>query len=155
MSLLQTELTALQGSIQNLDRISFQIKGWAVTTALAIGGFAAAYHRPSLLIVGLGAIVGFYLINCQVGLVHRSFIKRNQDLDFELKSIGIMQVLKGHGNLEIVGTAVTGFKDIGFSYRERIRYRLPYFWRESIAPGTFSLYLLISACLAVEAFILI
>jgi len=127
MILLQTELTGLQGAIQNLDRIIFQIKGWSVTTALAIGGFAAAYHRPSLLVVGFGAITGFYLINCQVGLIHRSLIKRNHDLDFELKSVGIMPFLKGAGNLEIVGTAVTGFKDGGFSYGARIRYRFPIF----------------------------
>ena len=126
MALLQTELAGLQSAIQNLDRIIFQIKGWCVTTALAIGGFAVAYHKPALLIVGFGAIIGFYFINCQVGMIQRSFITRNHQLDFHLKNVGIMQFLKGAGNLDIAGTSLTAFEDRKFSYGQKVRYRLPY-----------------------------
>lgn len=54
LALLQTGLQAIQSAIRSLDTITFQIKGWCVTTALAIGGFAAAYHKPALLLVGAG-----------------------------------------------------------------------------------------------------
>ncbi len=104
--LLQAELNAIQSAIRNLDTTMFQIKGWCVTAALAIGGFAVAYHKPSLLIVGIGAVIGFYLVDCQFKLVQRRFITRNRILDAELRATGVMQVLKGAGNIDIVGTAV-------------------------------------------------
>jgi hypothetical protein len=59
LALLQTELNAIQNSIRNFDSILLQIKGWCVTTSLAVGGFAVAYHKPALILVGLGAILGF------------------------------------------------------------------------------------------------
>jgi hypothetical protein len=98
LALLQTELNGIQGALRGLDQIIFQIKGWCVTASLAIGGVAIAYHRPGLLIVGFGAVIGFYLINCQFSAIQRSFIERNFDLDVELRSVGILQVLKGAGN---------------------------------------------------------
>lgn len=76
--LLQTELGSIQSGIRGLDTITFQIKGWCVTASLAIGGFAVAYHKPALLIVGAGAVVGFYLVTCQFKLIQRAFIKRNR-----------------------------------------------------------------------------
>jgi len=155
LALLQAELTGIQGAIRALDQIAFQIKGWCITASLAIGGFAIAYHRPSLLVVGFGAVVGFYLINCQFSLVQRSFIERNFDLDAELRSVGICQVLKGKGNFEIVGTAAPFAKTRGLSYKEQIRYSLPLFYREAIGPSMFGLYLFILVCLAVEEIILL
>jgi hypothetical protein len=67
--LLQTELSGIQNAIRDLDKITFQIKGWCVTVSLAIGGFAVAYHQPALLIVGAGAVIGFYLVNCQFKMI--------------------------------------------------------------------------------------
>lgn len=154
LALLQTKLTGLQNAIQNLDKIVFQIKGWCVTTSLAIGGFAVAYHKSSLLLVGFGAIVGFYLLNCQVSMVQRAFIRQNKELDYKLKDVGLRQILKGVLDSEIVGTVVTSFQDKGLRYSRRVRYHLPYFGREMIAPGTFTLYLFILACLTAEAIIL-
>jgi hypothetical protein len=40
LELLKTELNAVQSCIQSFETIVFQIKGWCVTAALAIGGFA-------------------------------------------------------------------------------------------------------------------
>jgi hypothetical protein len=65
LSLLVTEPNTVQAAIRALDTIDFQIKGWSVTASLAIGGFAIAYHRLSLIIVGIGALTGFFLLNCQ------------------------------------------------------------------------------------------
>ena len=59
LALLQTELNAIQASLRNYDSILLQVKGWCVTTALAVGGFAIAYHKPALIFVGIGAVLGF------------------------------------------------------------------------------------------------
>jgi hypothetical protein len=48
LALLQVELNGIQSSIRSLDTIDFQIKGWCVTTGLAVGGFAVAYKKPAL-----------------------------------------------------------------------------------------------------------
>ncbi len=155
LALLQTELNSIQSSIRDLSSILLQIKGWCVTASLAIGGFAAAYHRPALIIVGIGAVIGFYLINCQFKLIQRTFITRNRDLDSELKATGIMPFLKGAGNIEVVGTAsVRGTGQEGDSYLRKIVRYLPPFLREALLPDTFSLYLFIVVCLTAEAIIL-
>lgn len=155
LALLQAELSGLQDSIRNLDNTMFQIKGWCVTASLAIGGFAVAYHRPALLIVGVGAVLGFYLVNCQFKMTQRAFIDRNLALDEELKTAGIMDVLKGAGNFDIVGTAIPGFKGSGLGYSERIAVVLPAFIREARTPNAFSIYLFIVVCLLIEMVVLL
>ena len=55
LALLLAELNALQDQLRDYDTRLFQIKGWCVTVSLAVGGFAAVYHRPALLAVGAGA----------------------------------------------------------------------------------------------------
>jgi hypothetical protein len=155
LALLQTELNAIQSGIRAMDTILFQIKGWCVTASLAIGGFAVAYHRPALLIVGAGAVLGFYLVTCQFKLIQRAFINRNETLDSELRTTGIMQVLKGAGNLDIVGTAPLEWQYTGSSHLKKIRGNLPALWEEARMPSAFSLYLFIMVCLAVEGIILI
>jgi hypothetical protein len=157
LALLQTEINAVQNSINALDTITFQIKGWCVTAALAIGGFAVAYHKPALLIVGAGAVVGFYLMNCQFKMIQRAFINRNKALDSELKSTGLMEVLRGAGNLSIVGIVVprSEISRIASSKRVWILQELPALLYEASLPNTFSLYLFIMVCLGVEAITLI
>lgn len=155
LALLQTELNAIQSAIRGLDVIVFQIKGWCVTTSLAVGGFAVAYHKPALLLVGAGAILGFYLVNCQFKLAQRVFITRNYAIDSELKTAGIMEVLKGNGSLQIVGTAAPAWRrrrDSSLSGRSR--HYLSILLSEGRLPSTFGLYLFIIVCLAVEAAIL-
>jgi hypothetical protein len=73
LALLQAELNSIQTSIRNHDSTTFQIKGWCVTTSLAVGGFAIAYHNPALLWVGGGAVVGFFMVNCHVKMFQRRF----------------------------------------------------------------------------------
>jgi hypothetical protein len=155
LALLQTELSGLQESIRSLDNTTFQIKGWCVTASLAIGGVAVAYHRPALLVVGLGAVLGFYLVNCQFKMTQRAFIDRNLAVDEELRTAGIMGVLKGAGNFDIVGTAIPGFKGSGLGYSERIAVVFPAFVREARTPNTFSIYLFIAGCLLIEMVILL
>jgi hypothetical protein len=155
LALLQTELTGLQEAIRGLDNTMFQIKGWCVTASLAIGGFAVANHRPALLIVGIGAVIGFYLVNCQFKMTQRAFMDRNLALDEELKTAGIMAVIKGAGDLEIVGTAIPGFKGGGLGYSERIAVSSAALLREARTPNTISLYLFIVICLLIELIILL
>jgi hypothetical protein len=144
LALLQSELSAVQNSITGLDAITFQIKGWCVTTALAIGGFAVVYHKPTLILIALASVAGFFLVNCQFKAIQRSFIKRNLALDSELRTIGVMKVLKGGGKIDIIGTAIPDFSGAFYS-------RL---WREARLPNTWTLYAFIFACLAVETIIL-
>lgn len=153
-ALLQTELSAIQNAIRGLDVTLFQIKGWCVTTALAIGGFALVYHRPALILVGFGAVIGFYMMNSQFKMIQRKFIDKNRELDTELKTVGILPFIKGAGNIEVVGTAAYRGVDIDERYLHRYVRYLPAFWFEARLPDTFSLYLFIIVCLIAEIVII-
>jgi hypothetical protein len=156
LSLLQTELNSIQSAIRNFETVTLQIKGWCVTTSLAVGGFAVAYHKPALLLVGLGAVLGFFLINCQFKMFQRRFMEMNWRIDTEIKTVGLMPFLKGSGNFEVVGTASWDRSYyISSPIVEKIHRSLPEYWREIRAVNTFSLYLFIAFCLAIEATILI
>ncbi|MDR0345196.1 MAG: hypothetical protein LBI49_19205 [Nocardiopsaceae bacterium] len=154
LALLQTELNGIHAAIRGLDTILFQIKGWCVTAALAIGGFAVAYRHPALIVAGMAAVAGFYLMNCQFKMLQRSFIKRNQSLEAELKRTGLMQFVRGAGSIEVVGTAAPEWPRAGTSTRHRVVRHLPEFWHEARLPDSYSLYLFILVCLTVEAIIL-
>jgi hypothetical protein len=158
LALLQAELSDIQSGIRALDTILFQIKGWCVTASLAIGGFAASNRQPPLLIIGAGAVAGFYLVQCQFKLIQRALIRRNRAIDSELKNTGIMQFLKGAGTLDIFGTVPLDLDLKGSpssdSLFKQIRDNLPAFWEEARLPSSFSLYLFIFACLAAEGIIL-
>lgn len=135
-----------------MDTIVFQIKGWCVTAALAIGGFAISTHTPALTLIGMVAVTGFYLINSQFKVIQRQFIRRNHALDAELKDVGIMQVLSGKGSLKIVGTATLEFqKDT--SYWRSFRSAFSKMTHEARMPSTFTLYAFLLLCLIVEAII--
>lgn len=156
LALLQTELNAIQASIRNFDSILLQIKGWCVTTALAVGGFAVAYHKPGLILVGAGAVLGFFIINCQFRVFQRGTTRRNLQIDSELKNVGIMQVLKGAGSLSIIGTAIG---ELGSNNNAplpaRVREGFPDFWFEVRRPSNFSLYLFVGSCLLIELMVLL
>jgi hypothetical protein len=155
LELLKAELNAVQSSIQSFDTIVFQIKGWCVTVALAIGGFAVSGHTPALTLIGIAAIIGFFLMNCQFKTIQRKFIRRNAALAGEVSSVGIMQVLQGAGTLAITGAAVPEFRRrAGLPFRDWARSSLYEIGYEASLANTFSLYLFLFACLAVEAIIL-
>jgi hypothetical protein len=152
LALLQTELNGIQSAIRSLDTIDFQIKGWCVTTGLAIGGFAVAYKKPELLLLGMVAVIGFYLLNCQFKGIQRAFIRRNSRLDSELKKAGIMHFLNDSRSLEVVGTSIPEWmKNPGSSWQSRARNEIAQIVYEARLPNTFSLYLFIFVCLLAEA----
>jgi hypothetical protein len=153
LALLQTELNSLQNTIRAFDAMAFQIKGWCVTTALAVGGFAVVYHKLALLVVGLGAVLGFFIIESQIRMIQRAFISRNGQIANELIDVGIMDVLKGAGSLRIVGTGVR-FSPHKAAFRSRLPARLPDLRAEMGNVSTLSLYLLIAFCLLLELLIL-
>ena len=155
LELLKTEINAIQSSIQNADTIVFQIKGWCVTAALAIGGFAVSSHTPALTLLGIVAVTGFFLVNCQYKTIQRAFIRRNNDIATEIKNLGIMPFLRGAGTLEISGTAVPDFgRAPDLTFRETLKSFLSELAHEARLANTFSLYLFLLVCLAVEAVIL-
>jgi hypothetical protein len=145
LALLQTELNAIQSSIISFDSITFQIKGWCVTVALAVGGAAVVYNAAALIVVGLAAVVGFWGLNSQFKILQRFFIKRYQVLDSELKATGIMEFLRGQGSTETVGTYVLTFDYNFFSS----------LWSEAKQPNTYTLHAFVFLCLAVEGIILL
>lgn len=155
LALLQTELSSIQNYIKNYESITFQIKSWCVTASLAVGGFAIAYHNPALIMIGEGAVIGFFLINCQFKMYQHYFVAWNDEIDSELKNTGIMNVLKGAGNINIVGTTAVGFTTAHLSIPDRVRTRLPHFWHEVCVINTFNLYLFITFCFMIEAIILL
>jgi hypothetical protein len=156
LALLQTELNSLQSAIRNMDSIILQIRGWCVTAALAIGGFAVTSHRPALLVVGEGAIAGFFLMNCQFRMFQTAVNGRNEAIDLELKKVGVMQFLKAAGTLEVVGTAVWGYGHLAHvPFVEKIRGHLPDFWLEISRPSNFSLYLFLAVSLLIEFIVLL
>ena len=154
LALLQTELNSIQAGIRSLDTTLFQIKGWCVTAALAIGGFAVAYRKPALLIVGIGAVIGFYLVDCQFKLIQRAFITRNRLIDAELKTTGIMPFLKGAGTIEVAGTTNLQWSRSNGPYTRRAVRYLSDLWLEARSPSVFGLYLFILASLIIETAIL-
>jgi len=156
LTLLQTELDGIQGAIRALDTIDFQIKGWCVTTGLAIGGFAVAYKKPALLLIGMAAVIGFFLVNCQFKGIQRVFIIRNKSIDSDLKKTGIMDFLHGNGALEVVGTSRPEWLTVrrGSSWSTRARNEIARILLEGRLPNTFGLYLFILVCLGAEALIL-
>jgi hypothetical protein len=155
LELLKTELNAIQSSIQSLDTIVFQIKGWCVTVVLAVGGFAVSSRAPGLTLVGMAAAIGFFLLNCQFKTIQRKFINRNAALAAEIGSIGIMQVLKGAGTLKITGAAIPEFRrTTGLPFGGWIRSVFSELGYEARLANTFSLYLFLLACLSLEAIIL-
>lgn len=155
LALLQTELNAIQASLRNYDSILLQIKGWCVTTALAAGGFAIAYNKPALIFVGIGAVLGFFMINCQFRMFQRRTNGRNLRIDSELKNVGIMQVLKGASSFDIIGTAIEEPIPSDAPFFERIRQGLPDFWFEVRRASNLSLYLFVGLCLLIELIILL
>jgi hypothetical protein len=153
-ALLQTELNAIQSAIRGIDTIVFQIKGWCVTASLAIGGFAVAYNKPALLLIGGGAVVGFFIVNCQFKGIQRVFIDKNVSIDSALRAADIMDFLKDGNSPKIVGTALPVWKSRASSSRERMRRYLAVLRTEGLLPNTFSLYLFILVCLVTEALLL-
>jgi hypothetical protein len=154
LSLLATELTTIQTTIRALDAIDFQIKGWSVTASLAIGGVALTYHRPALIIVGIGALIGFFLLNCQNKYIQRNFINRNYEIDSALKSMGVMPFLNGAGAVQVLGTAAPDWKISKGGKLRFERWTYSGILREARLPMTYSPYLFILACLIAEAIIL-
>lgn len=151
LTLLQTELTSIQSSIRSFDAVSVQIKGWCVTASLAIGGFAAAYRKPELLIVGIGATIGFYLVNCQFHMIQRRFLNKNTEIDAKLKGTEIIPILKDASLLEVTGTATIEYEVSGrASIAKRVRSNIPAFFFEASRVSLFSLYLFVAFCLLIE-----
>lgn len=101
------------------------------------------------------ALTGFFLLNCQFKAVQRVFIRRNAELARELGSAGIMQVPKGAGTLKIIGAAIPDSdRAAGLSLEEKFRAMVSQLRYEACLPNTFTLYLFLFACLALEAIIL-
>jgi hypothetical protein len=154
LALLQTELTAIETAIRSLDTIGFQIKGWAVTAALAIGGFAITEHKRTLLLVGAAATIGFWLVDCQFKAIQRPFIRRNRALADQLRNSDITGILAGHGKVKVLGVPdIYEGRTDKWAFANIIRYARS-IRDAAIAPTVFVLYVFILLAMALEALLL-
>jgi hypothetical protein len=151
LALLLAELNTVQNQLRNRDSQIFQIKGWCVTTSLAVSGFAIAYHRPELLAVGAGTVLGFYLLDCQFRYYWRRADRHNRALDAHLKRIGLMNAVQGNGEINIVGTAAEHLSEASPITGNRFQQYSGRIAHEAVRPATFAIYLFILICLGLEA----
>jgi len=103
--LLKLELAELQAAIRNNDIIHFQIKGWAVTVALASAGFAFSTHVRSVALLGIVAAIIFSLFDSQRMLTQRSLIDRCRALETSVASRSIEAAISREAGLNIPGLA--------------------------------------------------
>ena len=78
LELARAELSDLQQTIRHYDTILLQVKSWAITTAVAAGGFALNLARPGIAMLGLLATAAFFLIDG----VYRTYLKRLSSVPF-------------------------------------------------------------------------
>jgi hypothetical protein len=150
LALLQAELASIETAIRSFDTIGFQIKGWAVTAGLAIGGFAITEHKPALLFVGFVATIGFWLVDCQFKSIQRPFIARNRALARQLRQSSIASFLSSQSGVKAVGVPDIYTDRINrWSIVSIINY-LRLIRAEAILPNVFVLYLFILIALVLE-----
>lgn len=157
LALLKFELESLQTSIRALDTVMFQIKGWCVTAAFAVAGFAVTGKRSGLIFVGLAATIGFWLIDAHHKSIQRVFIERNRALECDiLRSGSLVAALQGD-NLR--GPKIASAFAFASQPRRDNRLALTQDVRrvllEAGRPLTFGLYLFIAAVLVLEGLILL
>jgi hypothetical protein len=139
LELLKVELASIQGGIRGLDTILFQIKGWCVTTCVAVAGVALAAKSPELLLAAVGAIIGFWLVDAHYKPVQRVFIERDAHIEVRLKGRKPIEVLRS-GDLTVPGLA-SGFQWSGGStLRSSLAAHFKRLWREAKIPMGFSFY---------------
>lgn len=153
LALLQSELSALQGTIRGLDSILFQIKGWTVTAALAIAGITVTSGQRALLLVGGAAVLGFWLVECQFKTVQRIYILRNRQMTKTLAAIGVIELLRDESHHTIGPAAGPSPHDIEDRRTRYVNYARS-LWHEAASPATFSLYLFIVVCLGIEGILI-
>ena len=82
--LIEWEL--LVKSINNLDRIIFAIRGWAVSVVTAIIAFAYISKEPRVALYGLAPIVMFWTMDALYKSFQRIFIARHKQIEQYLQS---------------------------------------------------------------------
>ena len=92
---VQSYLTILQGVISRMATNSFLYKGWAITIAAALSGFAAVNSKHGLLIIALVATLMFWALDgyylwlerCFVSLYNTVAAKDENAIDFSIPSM--------------------------------------------------------------------
>ena len=86
-------LEFIQGAISRMATNSFLFKGWAITIAAGLAGFATVDSRAALLIIALGSSVLFWGLDGYYLWLERGFVKLHNtvaaksdaDIDFSMK----------------------------------------------------------------------
>ncbi|GAA3843347.1 hypothetical protein GCM10022243_07310 [Saccharothrix violaceirubra] len=86
-------LEFIQGVITRVANSSFLIKGWTLTVTAALLGFAAQGSSRRLTLIGLVAVVGFWVLDAfylrQERLYRKLYDDVRRDLDFERFSMDV------------------------------------------------------------------
>ena len=149
LRLLEQEIGQLQESIRAHDSIVHQIKGWAVTVALASAGYAISTDRPAVAVVGIAATLGFWLIDAQARSVQRRAISRALGIENSLATSGIVQALTdGHLGSPGMASALASTRS-ALPQQPRLRQAWSGILNEARRPLTSVLYLGIELTLLV------
>lgn len=144
--LLKVELQSIQLGIRGIDTILFQIRGWCVTVTLAVAGLALTNKRPALLLLGVAAVVGFWVVDAQNKTNQRVHARRDREIQRALMGQSPLAALES-GELVVPGLA-SGWDRGGF------RSDLSALSHEARKPTIAGFYCLIVILLGVEALVM-
>jgi hypothetical protein len=105
LELARTELSDLQQTIRHYDTILLQVKSWAITTAVAAGGFALNLTRPGIAMLGLLATAAFFLIDGVYRTYLENTVDRSLQIEIALAEHPLAQALMLDSGLRIPWTA--------------------------------------------------
>lgn len=103
--LARAELSDLQQTIRHYDTILLQVKSWAITTAVATGGFALNLTRPGIAMLGLFATAAFFLIDGVYRTYLEKAVGRSLQIETALAEHPLAQALRLDSELRIPWTA--------------------------------------------------
>lgn len=105
LELARAELSDLQQTIRHYDTILLQVKSWAITTAVAAGGFALNLTRPGIAMLGLLATAAFFLIDGVYRTYLEKTVVRSLQIETALAEHPLAQALMLDSELRIPWTA--------------------------------------------------
>jgi len=145
--LLKQELDHVDSGIRGFDSILFQVKGWCVTATVAIAGVALTTRQVAVLVIALGAIGGFWLMDGLYKAMQRLFIDRNREIEQALSEGTLAEVLRS-GRLRIPGLAGQ-FGAAATTTPDTVKRRFSGLLRELRGPLLYGLYLMLAVLVLV------
>ena len=150
-SLLQKEIEYIQQGIRAFDTVTFQVKGWCITVAGAIGGLAASQQQRAITTLALATTAAFWLVDAHYKSVQRTFLQYQAALERKLAGKEILDLLARGAVL--VPNLSRGLLDHRHPVKTnwgRTKREVALVWKEASRPLTYNLYVFVAACLVIE-----